>query len=196
MCDGIPVFSNNKKALHGTGTSSHSTAADKLGIKEDHYLKSEYHWWDKEFKPDHYDSVGVNILKENGVDIEKATEVARNYIKKNFHTQAQLVAWLKKTPSEWGRLMVTEHKALAKKVNPKLVLYQDKVAKFKKENIEKYNPYQTIKLPTLAALKEKIPAQVGAQVWAQVWAQVGAQVGDQVGGSSVGSSVGDILLGY
>ena len=58
--------------------------------------------------------------------------------------------------------------------------YQDKIAKFKKENIEKYNPYQTKKLPDLSS----IPKELRAQVWDQVRDQVGAQVWDQVGATS------------
>ena len=180
MCDGIPVFSNNKKALHGVGTSSHTEAAEKLRIKEDHYMKSEYHWWDKQFVPDHYDEFGKSILRENGVDIDKAVSIAELYVKKNFRTQAQLVAWLKKTPSEWGRLMASDMESLAKKVNPKLVLYQSKIKKFKKTPLEKFNPYQATKLPSLKEMKKRLPAQVRDQVWAQVRDQVWAQVSDQV----------------
>ncbi len=176
MCDGIPIFSNNTKAFHGVGTNSHSTAAEILKIKEDEHMKSEYHWWDKTFVPDHYDYEGIQILKDNGVDIDKATKIAEKYVKTAFRTQDQLAKWLKKNSSEWGKLMDTKHKSLAKKVNPKLLIYQDKIEKFKKEDIEKYNPYQATKLPRLEDIKKKIPVQVGAQVWDQVGAQVGAQV--------------------
>ena len=190
MCDGIPIFSNNIKAFHGVGTNSHSTAAEMLKIKEDEYMKSEYHWWDKTFVPDHYDNEGIQILKDNGVDIDKATKIAQKYVKTVFKTQDQLVKWLKITPSEWGKLMDTKHKSLAKKVNPKLLIYQDKIEKFKKEDIEKYNPYQATKLPRLEDIKKKIPVQVRAQVWAQVRAQVRAQVWAQVR-DQVGAQVRD-----
>ena len=99
-------------------------------------------------------------------------------VKKNFATQAQLAKWLKDVPSEWGRLMAEpKFKGLAKKVNPKLTLYQDKIAKFKKTPIEKYNPYQATKLPKIEELKKH------KELWAvrdQVWDQVRDQVRDQV----------------
>ena len=192
MCDGIPIFSNNKKAFHGIGTSSHSESAEKLKISEDHYLKSEYHWWDKEFEPDHYDSEGIHILKQNGVDIDKATKIAEKYVKKSFSKQSQVIAWLKKTPSEWGRVLDTNNISFIRKVNPKLLTYKNKIKKFQKTPIEKFNPYQAIKLPSLKDMKKRLPAQVwaqvraqvGDQVWDQVWDQVRdqvrAQVGDQV----------------
>ena len=189
MCDGIPIFSNNKKAFHGIGTSSHSESAEKLKISEDHYLKSEYHWWDKEFEPDHYDSEGIHILKQNGVDIDKATKIAEKYVKKSFSKQSQVIAWLKKTPSEWGRVLDTNNISFIRKVNPKLLTYKNKIKKFQKTPIEKFNPYQAIKLPSLKDMKKRLPAQVwaqvraqvGDQVWDQVWDQVRDQVRDQVG---------------
>jgi len=194
MCDGVAIFSNNKKAFHTTGTSSHSDAAQKLKIDEDHYMKSEYHWWDKSFVPDHYDEDGIQTLKSHGVDIEKATNIAKKHAFDSFKTQKQLVKWLKETPSEWGRLVIYDKKRLAKLVNPKLVLYQDKLAKFKKTKIGKYNPYQATKIPSLKEMKKRLPAQVGDQVWDQVWDQVRAQVWDQAGAQvwdQVGAQVWD-----
>lgn len=179
MCEGIAIFSNNKKALHGVGTTSHSAAALKLKIKEDEWFKSEYHWWNKVFQADQYDGTALEILKENKVDVVKAESVAKKYCKTHFSRQAQVIGWLKKTPSEWGRLMASDMKNLAKKVNPKLVFYQSKIKKFKKTNIEKYNPYQATRLPALKTIKAKMPKKVWDQVWCQVRDQVGCQVGYQ-----------------
>lgn len=47
MCEGVPIFANNKRALYGRKTNSHSTAAESLRIKEDNYRKFEYRFWDK-----------------------------------------------------------------------------------------------------------------------------------------------------
>ena len=129
---------------------------------------------------DKYDKEGKHILKENGVDIPMATQIAERYVKTHFGTQKQVVAWLKKTPDEWGKLMVSEHKKLAKLVNPKLVSYQEKIEKFKKTPIEKYNPYQATELPPLKSISKKFRDQVWDQVGDQVWVQVRDQVRDQV----------------
>ena len=128
MCEGIACFSNNKKAFHGKGTNSHSTAASNLKISEDHYLKSEYHWWDKQLVVDHYDNDGLKILKNNGVDVDIATKVVNEYVRKQFKTQVQIAKWLKDVPQERGRLMKPKYATLAKKVNPKLIIYQKKIA--------------------------------------------------------------------
>jgi hypothetical protein len=201
MCEGIGIFSNNKKAFHGVGTSGHSNIALKFKIDEDKFLKSEYHWWDKQFVVDHYDTTAIKILQKNGVDIDKATKAAEKYVKKTF-TQSGVVKWLKKTPSEWGRLMTLDMESLAKKVNPKLVLYQSKIKKFKKTNIEKYNPYKATRLPALKTIKVKMPKKVWDQVWGQVRDQVRDQVGDQVWGQvrdqvrdQVRGQVGDQVWG-
>ena len=87
--------------------------------------------------------------------------------------------------------MEPKFKTLAKKVNPKLIIYQDKIVKFKKTPIERYNPYQATKLPKLEQLKQyKNLAQVRDQMWDQVWAQVGDQVWAQVG-DQMRDQVGD-----
>ena len=176
MCEGVPIFSNNKKALHGVGTTSHSDAAKALKIDEDKFLKSEYHWWDKKFVADHYDGTGLEILIKNKVNPDKAEKVARLHVKKYLSKQRQIVSWLKKTPTEWSKLMEPKMYKLAKLVNPKLVIYQNKIKKFQKQSIEKFNPYQATKLPSLKTIKSKFPKKI----WDQVRDQVGDQVGDQV----------------
>jgi hypothetical protein len=138
MCYGVPIFADNKKALYGKGTNSHATAAMQLGISEDDYLKFEYHWWDKRVVMDEYDSVGEEIIKH--IDKKTATRLANELVKKKLRTQDQLAKWLKGNKEDWGRLMEPEFKRLAKKVNPNLVIYQEKIAAFEKEKIEKYNP--------------------------------------------------------
>jgi len=57
----------------------------------------------------------------------------------------------------------------------------------RKIDFEKYNPYQSTKLPPVNKLKKfldqagtQVKDQVRDQIWAQVWDQVGDQVGDQV----------------
>ena len=186
MCYGIPLFSNGKKVLYGVGTNSHSTTAEMQGFKEDDYRKYEYHWWKKEIVDEHYDSYAEKILEK--IDKKKADKLVKEFVRKNFNTQEKVAKWLKDVPDEWGHLLTDPKlKGLAKKVNPKLLLYQDKIEEFKKTPIEKYNPYQATKLPTLKKLKStklaqvgaQVRAQVRAQVWDQVWAQVRAQVWDQ-----------------
>jgi len=159
MCEGIPVFSNNKKAFHGTGTSSHSTAAEKLKIKEDHYMKSEYHWWDKQFVPDHYDVEGVNILRKNGVDVQLATKVAERYVKEHFKTNTQLWKWLTQTPGDFQRLTTVKDKKLHTYLFTKLTGYtpaenkkklkeQEKKSKEFMKRVEKvqwFKPQETLK---------------------------------------------------
>jgi len=192
MCQGIPILANNDKAIAGYKTNSHTTMAEGLNVSEDDWLKLEYHWWDKELIVDEYDDVAKEYIKK--INVKKATSLARQLVKKDFNTQIKVANWLRDVNGEWGRLMEVEHRRLAKLVNPKLIIYQNKVAKFKKEPIEKYNPYQATKLPELKDIKKKFKEdQVGVQVWHQVrvqvwhqvrvqgWNQVGDQVGDQVG---------------
>jgi len=64
-----------------------------------------------------------------------------------------------------------------------------KIEAFKKEDLEKYNPYQATKLPSkkvLSPFRDQVWAQfrdrVRTQIKDRVWAQVGDQVGAQVGG--------------
>src|SRR3990167_3968902 len=186
MCDGIPLFANNKKVLMGVGTTSHSTAAEKLKISEDDYRKYEYHWWDKELVADHYDDEAEKILK--AIDKDKAFKLVEKYVKSKLSRQIQIVAWLKKTPDEWGRLMKPEFRTLAKKVNPKLLFYEKKIRNFKVSS--KTNPYKATKLPTLKSLKKAMPTAVWDQIGDQVGDQIGEQVGDQVW-DQVGDQVGD-----
>ena len=171
MCNGVPILANNKKAVYGKKTNSHTRTCLDFKINEDNFRKYEYHWWIKKLVDDHYDQVGEEIVSK--IDKKKARKNAEELVKKHFRTQDQVAKWLKDVPEEWGYLMEPGMERLAKKVNPKLVIYQKKIAKFKQTPIEKYNPYQATKLPKIEKLKE-FPelAQVWAQVWDQVWAQV------------------------
>lgn len=186
MCEGIPIFSGNNKAIYGTGTNSHSQAAIDLKINEDEWRKYEYHWWDKKLVADEYDEVAEKILE--GVDKKKALKHARTLVKNEFNTDKKIAEWLKDVKNEWFRLIDGKHNRLARMVEPKLILYQEKIAKFKQDDIEKYNPYQAEAIPSLTQIKKHLPkeirnqinnrvrAQVGDQVWDQVRDQVGAQV--------------------
>ena len=175
MCQGIAIFANNKRVVYGKKTNSHSTTAKQLRINEDKYRHYEYLWWEKDLQEVHMDRIAEDILK--GIDKKIAYGLASQLVKDNFTTQTGLAKWLKGVPDEWDKLLDPKFKTLAKKVNPALVLYQDRIKRFKKTKIEKYNPYQATKLPTLKQLESfKKLAQVGDQVWAQVRAQVWAQV--------------------
>ena len=80
-----------------------------------------------------------------------------------------------------------------------------KIEAFKKEDLEKYNPYQATKLPSkkvLSPFRDQVWAQfrdrVRTQIKDRVWAQVGDQVGAQVGGQlwdQVGGQVGGQVRG-
>ena len=198
MCIGVAIFANNKKAIYGKKTNSHTKSAEALHINEDDYWKYEYHWWAKEIVDDHYDQVGKDLLKH--IDKDKADKHVADLVKKHFRTQEQLAKWLKNVPDEWGHLMEDGQESLAKKVNPNLIEYKKKLKSFKYTD-KKFNPYQATKLPSIKELRQfkkldqvraqvgaQVRAQVGDQVWDQVWAQVGdqvwaqvrAQVGDQV----------------
>ena len=183
MCNGVPILANNKKAVYGKKTNSHTKTCLDLKISEDNFRKYEYHWWDKKLVNDYYDQVGEEIVDK--ISPEKSRKLAQELVKKHFRTQDQVAKWLKDVPEEWGHLMKPGMERLAKKVNPKLLMYQKSITTFKKTPIEKYNPYQATKLPKIEKLKE-FPelAQVRDQVWAQVRAQVWAQVRDQVGATS------------
>src|SRR3990167_3484002 len=187
MCIGVAIFANNKKAIYGKKTNSHTKSAEALHINEDDYWKYEYHWWAKEIVADHYDQVGKDLLKH--IDKDKADKHVADLVKKHFRTQEQLAKWLKNVPDEWGHLMEDGQESLAKKVNPNLIEYKKKLKSFKYTD-KKFNPYQATKLPSIKELRQfkkldQVRAQVGAQVRAQVgdqvWAQVRAQVGDPVG---------------
>jgi len=182
MCTGVPLFANNKKALYGEKTNSHTTAAEILKIKEDDFRKYEYHWFDKKIVDEDYDDVAEVIVSH--IDKKKSDKLVRELVKKHLGTQKQLANWLRGVPDEWGHLMEPRFTRLAKMMSPKLVIYQDKIKKFKKQDIEKYNPYQAEKLPGLREIKKALPKKIGAQVWnqvrGQVWAQVWYQLGDQV----------------
>lgn len=114
MCYGVPLFSDGKKALHGKKSNSHSTSAEQLGIREDDYLKFEYHWWDKAIVMDEYDNVGRDIVKH--INVKKATDLVTKRVKKYFNTQDKLAKWIKGVPEEWGHLMDPKFVRLAKKV--------------------------------------------------------------------------------
>ena len=161
-------MANNKKAVYGKKTTSHSTTATQLKLNEDNFRKYEYLWWEKKLVGAHTDYVAEEILEK--IDKIKSRLLAEQLIKKNFKTQDQLAKWLKGVPDEWDKLMEPKFKTLAKKVNPKLIFYQDKIAKFKKTSIEKYNPYQAIKLPDIKTLKKAMLCKVWDQVGGQVWA--------------------------
>ena len=177
-CEGVAFFANNKRALFGKRTTSHSTSAKQLKIDEDKYRKFEYLWWEKKIQQVHYDKVAEDILKQ--IDGSKAFKQVEKSVKKNFKTQIQLAHWLKKVPNEWDKLLEPKWQRLAKRVNPLLITFQDKIDKFKKQPIEKYNPYQAEKLPDLEKIKKAIPKSVRDQVGDQVWNQVGDQFWDQV----------------
>ncbi len=186
---GVAFFANNKRAVYGN-TNSHSDSELQLKINGDHYRKFEYLWWEKKIQQVHYDQVAEDILAK--IDENKAQRLVELSVKKNFNTDTKLAKWLKKVPDEWDKLMEPQFYTLAKKVNPLLVTYIDKIEKFKKQPVEKFNPYQAEKLPLLSKIKKLIPKsvrdqvraqvwdQVRNQVWAQVWAQVWDQVWDQV----------------
>src|SRR3990167_274359 len=191
MCAGVPIFANNKKALYGKGTNSHSEAADLLGIKEDDYRNFEYLWWKKKLVQTYIDRVANDILRK--IDSGKASKLAQDLVKKEFNTDTKLAKWLNGVPNEWDKLMEPKFKLLAKKVNPKLIIYHDKITKFKKTPIEKFNPYQATKLPKkeelrrykeLDQVRAQVWDQVRDQVWDQVWDQVRDQVWDQVRATS------------
>ena len=194
MCQGVAYFSNNRRALYAKKTISHSEGAEELKIDEDKFRKFEYLWWEKKINQVHYDEVAENIL--NKISVEKATKLVEKSVRQNFNTDTKLARWLKRVPDEWDKLLDPKFKKLTKKVNPLLLTYQDKINKFKKQPIEKYNLYKATKLPTLKSIKKAIPKkvrnqvrdqvwnqvrnQVWNQVWDQVWNQVWNQVGDQV----------------
>ena len=103
MCEGIPLFGDNDKALYGKKTISHSTAAGDLGIKEDNFRKYEFHWWDGECPMDHYDAPAENILA--AIDPKKATKHVLALVKKDLSTPEKLWKnWLEDMPSEWKRI--------------------------------------------------------------------------------------------
>ncbi len=186
MCNGVAFFANNKKAIYGN-TSSHSDSELQLKIEGDHWRKFEYLWWEKKIQQVHYDQVAKDILKQ--INERKAYKLVELSVKKNFNTEIKLAKWLKKVPDEWDKLIEPKFYNLAKKVNPLLVTFKDKIEKFKKQPIEKFNPYQAEKLPSLSKIKRFIPKlvrarvsnQVGNQVRNQVWDQVGIPVWNQVG---------------
>ena len=182
MCEGVAFFANNKKALYGKGTNSHSDSAKQLKINEDDYRKYEYLWWEKKIQQVHYDQVAEDILAR--IDEKKAFRLVELSVKKHFNTDTKLVKWLKEVPNEWDKLLEPKWHKLSKRVNPLLLTFQDKIEKFKKTPIENYNPYQATKLPKLKEIKKSIPKkvrdQVGNQVWNQVWNQVRDQVWNQV----------------
>ena len=189
MCNGVAFFANNKKAIYGN-TSSHSDSELQLKIEGDHWRKFEYLWWEKKIQQVHYDQVAKDILKQ--INERKAYKLVELSVKKNFNTEIKLAKWLKKVPDEWDKLIEPKFYNLAKKVNPLLVTFKDKIEKFKKQPIEKFNPYQAEKLPSLSKIKRFIPKlvrarvsnQVGNQVRNQVWDQVGIPVWNQVGATS------------
>ena len=191
MCEGVAFFANNKKALYGKGTNSHSDSAKQLKINEDDYRKYEYLWWEKKIQQVHYDQVAEDILAR--IDEKKAFRLVELSVKKHFNTDTKLVKWLKEVPNEWDKLLEPKWHKLSKRVNPLLLTFQDKIEKFKKTPIENYNPYQATKLPKLKEIKKSIPKkvrdQVGNQVWNQVWNQVRDQVWNQVW-NQVGNQVG------
>ena len=187
MCQGIAIFADNKRALYGKKTNSHSETASQHNVNEDNFRKFEYLWWEKKIVDAHSDRESQQIVAK--ISYAKALQLVEKLVRKNFGTQVGLAKWLKGVPDEWDKLMEPEFKSLAKKVNPILITFQDKIAKFKKQPIEKYNPYQATKLPSLKKLRsfkkldqvrDQVWAQVGDQVWDQVRDQVGAQVRDQV----------------
>ena len=177
MCQGTAYFANNKRAVFGN-TNSHSDAELQLKIDGDTYRKFEYLWWEKKIQQVHYDQVAKDILAK--IDENKAQKLVEQSVKKNFNTDAKLAKWLKKVPDEWDKLFEPKFYSLAKKVNPLLNTFKEKMEKFKKQPIGKYNPYQAEKLPNLKTIKKAMPKKVGDQVWDQVGDQVRAQVGDQV----------------
>ena len=187
MCEGVAFFANNKKALYGKGTNSHSDSAKQLKINEDDYRKYEYLWWEKKIQQVHYDQVAEDILAR--IDEKKAFRLVELSVKKHFNTDTKLVKWLKEVPNEWDKLLEPKWHKLSKRVNPLLLTFQDKIEKFKKTPIENYNPYQATKLPKLKEIKKSIPKKVRDQVGNQVWNQVGNQVGIQVW-IQVGDQVG------
>ena len=144
MCQGVAYFANNKKAVYGN-TNSHSDAESQLKIDGDKYRKFEYLWWEKKVNQVHYDQVAEYILKL--IDENKAQRLVEKSVKKNFNTDVKLAKWLKKVPDEWDKLLEPKFHNLAKKVNPLLLTFQDKIAKFKKQPIEKHNPYKATKFP-------------------------------------------------
>lgn len=173
MCAGVPILANNKKAIFGKKTNSHSTTCENLKIDGDKYRKFEYWWWEKKLVQVHYDRVAEEIL--NKIDVNISTKLAEKVVKDNFRTQDQLATWLKDVSDEWDKLLDPKFKRLAKKVNPLLLTFQDKIEKFKKDDIEKYNPYQAEKMPSLTEIKKfpqlaQVGDQVGDQVRDQVWA--------------------------
>ena len=165
MCAGIPILADNKKATYGKKTNSHSTTCEQLKIDGDKFRKFEYLWWEKKLIETHTDDKAEEILAK--IDKKKSRSLAEQLIKKDFKTQDQLAKWLKGVPLEWDKLLDPQFKTLAKKVNPKLILYQDRIAKFKKTPIEKYNPYQATKLPEAKEIKKYLKKPF-AQVWDQV----------------------------
>ncbi len=102
MCVGVPMFADNKKALFGKKTNSHSTACEMLGINEDRFRKYEYHWWKKELVDEHYDRTAEEMLSF----IKKSTsdKLIKQLIKKELHTPEQLYKWLKDVKEEWDYL--------------------------------------------------------------------------------------------
>jgi hypothetical protein len=188
MCTGVAIFANNKKALYAKKTTSHSDGAKELKINEDKFRKFEYLWWHRKIQQVHYDNVAEDILKE--IDEKKATELVERLVKNKLTKEKDLVKWLKNVTGEWDKLLDPKFERLARKVNPLLLTFKDKIEKFKKQPIEKYNPYQATKIPSLKAIKKVIPHQVGHQVWNQVGNQVRNQVGDQVW-NQVWNQVGD-----
>lgn len=169
MCMGVAIFADNKEALYAKKTNSHTEGEKELRIDGDKYRKFEYLWWEKKLQQAHYDRVAENILED--INIDKSTFLVRELIKDKFNTQAKLAKWLKNVPDEWDKLLEPKFKSLAKKTNPTLLIYQDKIAKFKKTPIEKYNPYQATKCPSIKDIK-RFPSlgQVGDQVRGQVGA--------------------------
>ena len=177
MCMGVAYFANNKRAIFGN-TNSHSDSELQLKIDGDTYRKFEYLWWEKKIQQVHYDQVAKDILAK--IDEKKAQRLVEQSVKKNFNTQDKLAKWLKKVPDEWDKLLEPKFYSLAKKVNPLLITFKEKIEKFKKQPIEKYNPYQAKKLPNLKTIKKAMPKKVRDQVRDQVWDQVRDQVRDQV----------------
>src|SRR3990167_370867 len=99
MCEGIAIFVNNKKALCGKGTSSHSEAVIKLKINEDDYRKYEYHFWDKRLVADKYDSTAEQILAH--IDKKKAYMLAKRLVAKDFNTDTKIIKWLGRISNQY-----------------------------------------------------------------------------------------------
>ena len=124
MCAGIPILVNNKKAVYGKGTNSHSTTAKNLKVDQDKYRKYEFYWWKNELIQVHYDRVAQDILK----DIQSTTseKFAKELVKKQFSTSLGIYKWLKDVPDEWHELPNVKNKKLKEYLFKKITGYTQK----------------------------------------------------------------------